>query len=85
MDSLEAQIGDHFTVEPGFQYYTAPGKIGSFSQWNDQDNRIGPQLFGKVFNMGPGTLEWNVGFLVGLTNAVPRLTPRRQFEYEIHC
>jgi hypothetical protein len=35
--------------------------------------------------MGPGTLEWNVGFLVGLTNAVPRLTPRRQFEYEIHC
>jgi hypothetical protein len=29
-------------------------------------------------------LEWNAGFLVGLTNAVPKFTPRWQFEYEIH-
>ena len=78
------QLGDRFVVEPGFQYYSQPGKIGQFSNWNDQDNRIGPQLFGKLFNIGPGTLEWNAGFLVGMTNAVPKFTPRWQFEYEIH-
>ena len=84
VDAMTMRLGDRFSVEPGFQYYSGPGKIGHFLRWNDQDNRIGPQLFGKVFNLGPGTLEWNAGFLVGLTNAVPRLTPRWQFEYEIH-
>jgi hypothetical protein len=84
VDALAVRFGDRFSVEPGFQYYSQPGKIGHFSDWNSQDNRIGPQLFGKVFNIGPGTLEWNAGFLVGLTNAVPKLTPRWQFEYEIH-
>jgi hypothetical protein len=84
VDALMARFGDRFLVEPGFQYYSQPGKIGHFSNWNDQDNRIGPQLFGKIFDIGPGTLEWNAGVLVGLTNAVPILTPRWQFEYEIH-
>jgi hypothetical protein len=84
IDALTMRFGDRFSVEPGFQYYSQPGKIGHFSNWNDQDNRIGPQLFGKVFDIGPGTLEWNAGFLVGLTNAVPKLTPRWQFEYELH-
>ena len=62
VDALTMRFGDHFVVEPGFQYYSQPGKIGHFSNWNDQDNRIGPQLFGKVFDIGPGTLEWNAGF-----------------------
>jgi hypothetical protein len=84
VDGLTMRFGDHFIVEPGFQYYSQPGRIGRFSNWNDQDNRIGPQLFGKVFDIGPGTLEWNAGFLVGLTNSVPKFTPRWQFEYEIH-
>jgi hypothetical protein len=84
VDAWKVQFGDHFVVEPGFQYYGQPGKIGQFSNWNDQDNRVGPQLFGKVFDIGPGTLEWNAGLLVGLTNSVPKFTPRWQFEYEIH-
>jgi len=84
VDALTMRIGNRFSIEPGFQYYSQPGKIGHFSSWNDQDNRIGPQLFGKIFNIGPGTLEWNAGVLFGLTNSVPKLTPRWQFEYEIH-
>jgi hypothetical protein len=84
VDALTLRIGRHLTVEPGFQYYSQPGRIGRFSNFNDQDNRIGPQLFGKIYDIGPGTLEWNAGFLVGLTNAVPKFTPRWQFEYEIH-
>ena len=53
IDALTLQFGDRFAVEPGFQIYSQPGKIGQFSSWNDQDNRIGPQLFGKLFDIGP--------------------------------
>ena len=84
VDALTMRIGDRFSIKPGFQYYSQPGKIGNFSRWNDQDNRIGPQLFGRISNIGPGTLEWNAGVLFGLTNSVPKLTPRWQFEYETH-
>ncbi|MFZ0692948.1 MAG: hypothetical protein WAN51_02155 [Alphaproteobacteria bacterium] len=84
IDAWEASVGRHFTIEPGFQYYGVPGQIGHFANWSDQDNRAGPQLFGKLFNIGPGTLEWNGGMLFGLTAAVPKFTPRWQLEYEIH-
>ena len=56
---------------------------GFNSHW-PQDNRIGPQLFGIVSNIGPGTLEWNPGILFGVTSAAPRETIRWQLEYEIH-
>jgi hypothetical protein len=84
VDALQLRFGDRFTVEPGFQFYSAPGEIGNFQRWNDQDNRVGPQLFGKIYNLGPGALVWNAGFLVGLGSSVPKITPRWQFEYEIH-
>jgi hypothetical protein len=84
IDAWEMTFGRHFAVEPGFQYYGAPGQIGHFARWSDQDNRAGPQLFGKIFDIGPGTLEWNAGILIGLSAAVPTITPRWQLEYEIH-
>ncbi len=84
VDAWQLKIGQHFVVEPGFQYYGQPGQFGHFQHWSGQDNRAGPQLFGKVYDIGPGTLEWNAGLLVGLTAAVPTLTPRWQLEYEIH-
>ena len=83
-DVWEVHFGQHFVVEPGFQFYGAPGTVGHFSSWRTEDNRAGPQLFGKIFNLGPGTLEWNGGLLAGLTAAVPRVTLRWQLEYEIH-
>lgn len=83
-DALTMQFGDRFSVEPGFQYYGAPGRISNFAKWDNEDNRIGPQMFGAVHDLGPGTLEWNAGLLVGVTRAAPKLTPRWQFEYEIH-
>ncbi len=84
VDAWQMSFGQHFTLEPGFQYYGVPGQIGRFANWSDQDNRAGPQLFGNVFNIGPGSLEWNGGVLFGLTAAVPKITPRWQLEYEIH-
>ncbi len=84
VEAWQVTWGRHFAVEPGFQYYGQPGPLTRFASWSAQDNRAGPQLFGKVFNIGPGTLEWNGGILFGLTPAVPKLTPRWQLEYEIH-
>ena len=84
VDAWVVTLGRKFVVEPGIQIYGQPGPIGQFPSWSQQDQRGGPQLFGKVFNVGPGTLEWNAGVLYGLTPASPRVTYRWQLEYEIH-
>jgi len=84
LDAWVMRFGRGFAMEPGLQIYGQPGQIGHFAKWSEQDERAGPQLFGKIFNLGPGTLEWNGGVLFGLTPAVPRVTIRWQAEYEIH-
>jgi hypothetical protein len=71
-------------IEPGFQAYGNPSAFEGFNSHWPQDNRIGPQLFGTVSNIGPGTLKWNAGVLFGVTSAAPRETIRWQLEYEIH-
>jgi len=83
-EDLQVKFGHRLLIEPGFQIYGQPGAFGRFAAWRNQDNRGGPQLFGKIFDLGPGTLEWNGGFLIGMTRAAPVLTPRWQLEYEIH-
>jgi hypothetical protein len=84
IDAWVVTFGRHFAVEPGFQIYGQPGQVAHLASWSKEDNRAGPQLFGKIFNIGPGTLEWNGGILFGLSPAVPKFTPRWQFEYELH-
>jgi hypothetical protein len=84
VESLTMKFGRDFVVEPGIQVYGTPGPFGHFEEWSAQDERAGPQLFGKIFDIGPGTLEWSGGVLFGLTPAVPRTTLRWQAEYEIH-
>lgn len=71
-------------IEPGFQAYGRPSDFDGFNSAWPQDNRIGPQLFGTISNIGPGTLKWNGGVLFGVTSASPRETFRWQAEYEIH-
>ena len=83
-DNLQVKLGRHFVVEPGFQIYGQPGPLMHFAAWDQQDNRGGPQLFGKIFDLGPGALAWNAGILFGMTKSVPAITPRWQLEYEIH-
>ncbi|MGH7091761.1 MAG: hypothetical protein ACREFQ_22965, partial [Stellaceae bacterium] len=84
IDAAQVQFGRRFVIEPGFQIYGEPGPLTRFETWSGQDVRAGPQLFGKIFDFGPGTLVWNGGVLFGLTPAVPRQTYRWQAEYEIH-
>ncbi len=71
-------------IEPGIQLYGAPGPLFHFAKLSEQDQRIGPQLFGNWHNLGPGSLKFNAGLLFGLTPASPRRTLRWQLEYEVH-
>jgi hypothetical protein len=80
----ETRIVTGWIIEPGIQAYGEPGPIGHFAPISEQDHRIGPQLFGAVHELGPGTLKFNAGILFGLTPATPRQTFRWQAEYEIH-
>jgi hypothetical protein len=84
VDAWTWNASKRFFLEPGLQIYGQPGPVGRFAPWSRQDERAGPQLFGKLFNLGPGTLEWNGGVLFGLNSSVPRATIRWQLEYEIH-
>jgi hypothetical protein len=81
----ETRIALGTPVEPGFQAYGMPSSFPEHSNtgWPN-DNRIGPQLFGAIHNIGPGTVNWNGGILFGTRPGAPRNTWRWQAEYEIH-
>jgi hypothetical protein len=80
----ETRIATGTIVEPGFQAYGTPGALGNLLPVNQQDHRIGPQLFANLSGVGPGSLKMNGGILFGLTPGAPRRTLRWQLEYEIH-
>jgi hypothetical protein len=80
----ETRIALGTPIEPGFQAYGQPSSFDGFNSGWPQDNRIGPQLFGTVSNIGPGTLKWNGGIMFGIRPWAPLTTWRWQAEYEIH-
>jgi hypothetical protein len=80
----ETRIALGTPIEPCFQAYGQPSSFAGFNSGWPQDNRIGPQLFGTIAQLGPGDLKWNGGILFGIGSAAPRETLRWQAEYEIH-
>jgi hypothetical protein len=80
----ETRIALGTPIEPGFQAYGQPSSFAGYNSGWPQDNRIGPQLFGTIAQLGAGSLKWNGGILFGVTPAAPRETLRWQAEYEIH-
>ena len=80
----ETRIALGTPIEPGFQAYGQPSSFPGYNSGWPEDNRIGPQLFGTISNIGPGTLKWNGGVLFGIRPWAPRETFRWQAEYEIH-
>jgi len=80
----ETRIALGTPIEPGFQAYGQPSSFEGFNSGWPQDNRIGPQLFGTINNIGPGTFKWNGGVLFGVRPWAPLTTWRWQAEYEIH-
>jgi len=84
IDGWTWRLADRWILEPGFQVYLQHGALTRPDGFDLADRRVGPQLYGKILNIGPGTLEWNGGVLVGLNSSTPKLTVRWQLEYEFH-
>ena len=68
----ETRIALGTPIEPGFQAYGQPSGFEPFNSGWPQDNRIGPQVFGTISNIGPGSLRWNGGILFGIRPWAPR-------------
>ena len=83
IDALTWKGARTWTLTPGWQWYANAGPLNHLQAWSRQDQRAGPQLFGKVFQLGHGALEWNAGILFALTSATPGVTVRWQLEYEM--
>jgi hypothetical protein len=73
----------HPQFEPGVELYStiddvaAPGKVA------EQQHRIGPMFAGVYPLYRLGKIEYEVGYLFGLTRATERGAVRWRFEYEI--
>jgi hypothetical protein len=62
--------------------------LGDLGQWDDwekyteQNHRMGPAIFGKFSLGGYQAIQYNVAWLLGLSDAAPNHTLRMQIEYE---
>ncbi|HYM31888.1 MAG TPA: hypothetical protein VEU47_11335 [Candidatus Cybelea sp.] len=71
-------------LEPGFEVFGDPGKLGHFGKASDQDHRIGPSLSGGfLLPQGSGKLKYEVGYLIGVTDAAASGVAKLQLEYEL--
>jgi hypothetical protein len=81
--SWQSRVRLHPQFEPGVELYsdindiTAPGKLA------DQQHRIGPMFAGIYPLYRLGKIEYEVGYLFGLTRATERGAVRWRLEYEI--
>ena len=67
---------------PGAEAYWQPGKLASFDGFNTQGLIAGPVITGGV-RLGPSVkLKYEIGYMVGLTNASPNGTVRGLLELE---
>ncbi|HLG87919.1 MAG TPA: hypothetical protein VKZ79_12080 [Alphaproteobacteria bacterium] len=67
---------------PGFQAFGDPGPFTHFNRFSEQDHRAGPVIFG-TWNLFPGKINYEAGYLLGLTHDSPSGTMKFLLEYEI--
>lgn len=68
-------------MEVGFEAFGEPGEIRNFPPVEEQEHRIGPVFFHGV-EIGGIELEYNLAWLIGLTDASPDNTFRWELEFE---
>ena len=68
----------------GVQALGEPGRLSSFPTFQRQEHSIGPVVSGS-FHLGniPGKIEYEFGYLFGITSASARGTPKYIVEYEM--
>ncbi len=78
--------GTHYRLspffEPGFEAYGSLGELAHALPGDLQQHCLGPDLRGQV-RIGRGKLEYNVGYLFGLTPNTPQGAVKLTLEYEV--
>ena len=69
-------------LQPGVEIYGEMGELGHALPWDQQDNRIGPVLYGVLDATSRGKLKYEVGYLFGVSDAAPTGTLKFNLEYE---
>jgi hypothetical protein len=68
--------------EPGFEAYGTLGEVGDLLPSKAQEHRIGPVIFGAIPITPMTKIQYELGYLFGLTDGTPDGTLRWQLEYE---
>jgi len=69
--------------EPGIELFSEVDNIASPGQLADQQHRLGP-MFAGVYSLAPyGKIEYEAGYLFGLTRVTEKGAVRWRLEYEI--
>jgi len=64
--------------EPGFEYWDDFSKIDHQLDYDEQSHQVGPCIYGNLF----GHLNYDIGFLFGISDAAPRHELKWVMEYE---
>lgn len=66
------------SFSPGFEVHSNFGSLSNGESYSEQKHQIGPVIYGHL-----GPVEYDVGYLVGVSDAAPDGTLKVLFEYEI--
>jgi hypothetical protein len=66
------------TFQPGFEYHADFGELSQPISFQEQKHQAGPVIYGKIKN-----IKYDVGYLIGLSDAAPKGEIKWIFEYEI--
>jgi hypothetical protein len=71
-------------IQFGIEAFGEPGRLTGFPAVRDQEHVVGPVMLGKFsFNGVPGTFNYNIGYLFGVTPATSKGIVKWEVEYEI--
>lgn len=65
--------------EPGFEIHSGFGELSHTGSFDEQDHRLGPVIYGKL-----GSVKYDAGYLVGVSDDAPDGTAKVILEYERH-
>jgi hypothetical protein len=81
--SWQSRVRLHPQFEPGIELYSVIGDIAAPGKFADQQHRIGPMFAGIYPLYRFGKIEYEAGYLFGLTRATEKGAVRWRMEYEI--
>jgi len=64
--------------EPGFEYWNDFSAIDHHLDYNQQSHQVGPCIYGHLF----GSVNYDIGYLFGISDAAPRREIKWVLEYE---